>query len=111
VIKNTIPNVSAVVFKKRNITPVLDEMIKFKVAGDWFFYVWLLKQGRISYIAKPLNLHRRHNNSITKSLSQQKHFDEIVLMQEYITKKVAVADHIIKKRDKYRKNVKNYLGL
>ncbi len=111
VIKNIIPNVSAVVFKKTDITPVLDEMIKFKVAGDWFFYVWLLKQGRISFTAKPLNLHRRHNNSITKSLDQQKHFDEIVFMQEYITKKVEIADFIIKKRDKYRQNVKKYLGL
>lgn len=111
VVKNVIPNVSATVFKKIELDEILDKLVSFKVAGDWFFYVWLLQQGRVSYTAKSLSLHRRHNESVTKQLDQQKHFDEIVQMQEMIIREMPVGKDALKKTIAYRKNVKKYLNV
>ena len=111
VIKNTIPNVSAVVFKKEDISTILDELLRFKVAGDWFFYTWLLQKGRIAFISESLNLHRRHDESITKSLNQEEHFSEIVQMQEYIESIVDIDENVRKKILRYRQNVRKYLGI
>ena len=44
-IKNTIPNVSSLVFKNIDIKTIAKQLEKFKIAGDWFFYVSLLKEG------------------------------------------------------------------
>ncbi|HFU75975.1 MAG TPA: glycosyltransferase [Arcobacter sp.] len=112
VIKNTIPNVSGVVFKKFDISPILDKLLTFKVGGDWYFYYWLLQKGKISFIAKSLNMHRRHTNSVTVSQeNNHKHYQEIVDMQELIKKKMDVSDEMLDSTMNYRKVVKKYLGI
>lgn len=64
----TIPNVSAVVFKNKFVDASFFEH-KFKLCGDWYFYLRLLEYGRIAYISKPLNYHRFHPGTVrTKSL-------------------------------------------
>lgn len=108
-IKNTIPNVSAVIFKKYDISEILDELVKFKIAGDWFFYIWLLQKGNISFNPKSLNFHRRHDKSVTLSENAQKHFDEIVKMQEYIRGRFDITDDTFKKVLNYRNYVRDYL--
>lgn len=108
-IKNTIPNVSAVVFKKIDISTILDDLTKFKVAGDWFFYVWLLQKGKIAFNAQSLNLHRRHKKAVTISENAQRHFDEIVKMQEFICKNFPISEITKTKVMDYRKTVKKYL--
>lgn len=110
-IKNTIPNISAVVFKKVNISTILNEMIEFKIAGDWFFYVWLLQFGKIAYTSKSLNYHRIHTDSITKSENKVIHYNEIVKMQEYIINKYDLSKNVFEKIENYRREVKKYLGV
>ena len=109
VIKNTIPNVSAVVFKKVNIESILGKLTEFFVAGDWFFYVWLLQYGGISYTAKSLNIHRRHTKSVTTSLNAKKHFEEIVFMQDHITNSTKIEKQTFNKVIVYREKVKKHL--
>ncbi|MDI6896839.1 glycoside hydrolase family 99-like domain-containing protein [Methanocella conradii] len=109
VVKNTIPNVSGVIFKKYDISEILDELTEFKVAGDWFFYVWLLQKGKISYHAKSLNIHRRHTGGVTLSENSQKHFDEIARMQDYIMKHFKVDEITRKKVLEYREKVHEQL--
>ena len=109
VIKNSIPNVSGAIFKKYDISKILDELVNYKVAGDWYFYVWLLTKGSISYHSKSLNLHRRHNKSITISENAKQHFNEIVSVQDYIIKNFPIEENTLKKVFKYRENVKKYL--
>jgi glycosyltransferase involved in cell wall biosynthesis len=69
-IKNTIPNVSGVLFRKSILQNILDDLRnqieKFKFCGDWYLYLNLLKRGWISYIPKKLNYHRRHENSVVR---------------------------------------------
>ena len=111
-IKNTVPNVSAVIFKKTPIQNILDELTKFEIAGDWYFYVWILEKGKICYISESLNYHRRHSNSVTIGSKGQVHFKEIVKMQDFIINKYKIMDQ--KNLDKiysYRKKVKSFLGI
>lgn len=72
-VKNTVPNVSAVVFRKKYIT---EEMLQiastFKLSGDWYLYVNLLKGHKITYEPKKLNYHRKHQQTVTN----QAHGDE-----------------------------------
>jgi glycosyltransferase involved in cell wall biosynthesis len=110
VVKNTIPNVSATLFRKTDVSPIADKIINYKVAGDWFFYIWLLEQGKISYVSKSLNLHRRHNRSVVKSEDKELHFNEVVGMQEYIMGNFDVTEEAIGKVLSYREYLKNTLG-
>jgi arylsulfatase A-like enzyme/glycosyltransferase involved in cell wall biosynthesis len=108
-IKNTIPNVSAVVFKKVDISEIVENLVQYKVAGDWFFYIWLLKTGSISYHAQSLNLHRRHEKSVTTTENAQQHFNEIVAIQDYVKNNFALKPDIEEKVRLYREKVHRYL--
>jgi glycosyltransferase involved in cell wall biosynthesis len=85
-VKNTIPNVSAVVLKNSDRLPgLIADAKKYKVAGDLRFYIDILKDGgKLLYIAKSLNYHRRHTSSVTKELDAQRHYDEICECQQYV---------------------------
>ena len=109
VIKNSIPNVSGTIFKKYDISEILEKLIEYKVAGDWYFYIWLLTKGSISYHSKSLNLHRRHSKSITISENTRQHFNEIVSVQDYIIKNFPIEENTLNKVFKYREIVKKYL--
>ncbi len=76
--RNTIPNASAVIFKKENIEEVeIPNNMNF--CGDWYLWVELLKKGDVTYLAKPLNFFRRHKHStrVIKDIEKErKRFNE-----------------------------------
>jgi glycosyltransferase involved in cell wall biosynthesis len=111
VVKNTIPNVSAVVFRKIDILPIANEIINYRIAGDWFFYIWLLKQGRIAYISQSLNSHRRHDGGVTKTEDKELHFNEVVRMQEYVMNNFSVTADAKDKAFSYREYLIRYFVL
>lgn len=58
--RNTIPNASAVLFKKPSIA-IFNEVEKMRFIGDWLFYKELLDTpGKIAFSASPLNYFRLH---------------------------------------------------
>ncbi len=58
--RNCIPNVSAVLFH-RNAFDCLDQQITtFCFAGDWLFYIKILKNKNISFTPETLNYQRMH---------------------------------------------------
>lgn len=69
--KNIVPNASAAVFRK-DLVRCLDEIVKFRFAGDWLLWVEILKQSNLCYIPDRLNCFRYHEqvsrnmNSIEK---------------------------------------------
>jgi glycosyltransferase involved in cell wall biosynthesis len=70
-VKNTIPNVSAVVFRRDRVTPdLLSRIATMRFAGDWMFYVQLAKGGKIAFRRSPLNLHRRHATTVTRQFHE-----------------------------------------
>jgi glycosyltransferase involved in cell wall biosynthesis len=72
-IKNTIPNASAVIFRKDVANSIDWNLDEFRMAGDWMFWIKLLCHGDISYLAESLNSFRlspnntrTHNSKIKK---------------------------------------------
>ncbi len=64
--KNVVPNVSAVLFKKKalqKITPLVFEPF-MKYNADWFYYVQLLCNSKVAFVAETLNYFRYHENSV-----------------------------------------------
>ena len=59
---NTIPNASAVLFKRSLVKPSYFAP-HLKYCGDWIFWIHLLKCGNVKYISTPLNYFRFHPNS------------------------------------------------
>ncbi|WP_319402162.1 glycoside hydrolase family 99-like domain-containing protein [uncultured Anaeromusa sp.] len=109
VVKNTIPNVSAAVMRRQDMNAVVEELARYKVAGDWCYYVWLLQKGKIAYSPKALNLHRRHEQSVTQAEDKERHLQEIVSMQERILQQFPVSEDAKAISARYRQEVTQYL--
>lgn len=64
-IKNTIPNASGVLFKRPVDMPLLDDesWLSMAVAGDWVFYLHLIRGGKIAYTIETMNCFRRYEGS------------------------------------------------
>lgn len=88
-VKNTVPNVSAVVFRKKYLTEEMLQMAStFKLSGDWYIYVNLLKGHKITYEPEKLNYHRKHQQTVTSQThgDQQKQIilDEAAQIHEFV---------------------------
>lgn len=86
-INNSITNASGVVFKKIDSIDYLKYLKgaqKFKLSGDWYFYVNYLCNGKISYSSDSLNYHRVHENSVTNKTDSKLKIDEVVNIQKYV---------------------------
>ncbi|HVF80442.1 MAG TPA: glycosyltransferase family 2 protein [Flavisolibacter sp.] len=57
---NTIPNASAVIFKKDAYSSVDRKFETMKMCGDWLFYVEILRKGDLAFCAEPHNYFRIH---------------------------------------------------
>ncbi len=106
-VKNTIPNVSAVVFRKSALKLAFAncqrDLSRLNIAGDWLIYTELLQQGKIGYIAESLNAHRRHQKSVTMSSSTYaRHLAEIIFMQNRIA-------HLLTLHETIQHQAKNYI--
>lgn len=82
-LKNTIPNVSAVLFRRGPLLDVLrtelEEIASYRDAGDWVAYLRLLEKGGIAFDPRSLNSHRRHQSSVTRF--DIRHLQEISKVQ------------------------------
>ena len=87
-IRCSIPNVSAVVFRKDAIKlKDLEKAVKFKQVGDWYLYTKILEDGQISYNKRSLNKFRVHSGSKTaESKKNVEHYKEVLWMHEYFKK-------------------------
>jgi glycosyltransferase involved in cell wall biosynthesis len=84
-VKNTIPNASAVLFRRDVLAGVLadhvEEMTTYRNAADWLCYMHVLREGAVAFAAATLNNHRRHARSVTLAAVDRQHLDEIEAMQ------------------------------
>ncbi|MGH6845405.1 MAG: glycosyltransferase family 2 protein, partial [Methylocella sp.] len=65
-IKNTIPNVSAVLLRRAALNESLSAAENFRYCGDWAIYVACLRKGKIAFCPRALNKHRRPPGSLTQ---------------------------------------------
>jgi len=59
--KNTLPNASAILFKKSAYIQADKSFESMKLCGDWMLWVQLLKIGKIAYCSESLNYFRTHS--------------------------------------------------
>ena len=81
---NTIPNVSAVVFKNQNLVDTFELAKDFKISGDWYTYYKLLKNGKIAYCSDSLNYFRKHNKSTSTVATKELELKELLKIQKDI---------------------------
>lgn len=107
-VKNTLPNVSGVLFRRDALKQVLsshfEEIISYRVAGDWCVYAHLAGHGGFAFDPRPLNYHRRHGQSVTVSGFSQDDWNEIKRMQLRIAEMTSVPQT-------YKNKAKAYLAL
>ncbi|MCQ2241388.1 glycosyltransferase [Treponema sp.] len=84
-VTNTILNVSSVMWRKQDYSDIFEKASEFKVAGDWFIYYNILKDGKISWNSKPLNYYRKHGSSVCTDVKAEIEFKEICRIQNEIT--------------------------
>jgi lipopolysaccharide biosynthesis protein len=114
-VKNTIPNVSAVVFRRDVLAQALDEvadqLTKLRVTGDWLVYVAVLARGDIAFTPRSLNSHRRHQGSVTVSNFNLLQLREILQMQADIREKFEVPPEISDRAAAYAQSLFLQFGL
>jgi len=116
VVKNTIPNVSAVLFRSERLLKVLKEEMNFissfKIAGDWATYYKLLSfGGKISFIHYPLNNHRRHSCGVTFLSYGEGLVKEIIQMQKEISTNIKPTAAASATASQYISHLNNQFGL
>jgi glycosyltransferase involved in cell wall biosynthesis len=101
--RNLILNASAVLWKRAALLAALDrcgdELSRYRMAGDWRVYIELLaaSAGHVAYVASPLNVHRRHEASVTHRLKGRRHREEIARVHRAIRDRLG-ADEPLRKR-------------
>jgi glycosyltransferase involved in cell wall biosynthesis len=114
-IKNTIPNVSAVLFRRQALLEVmngqLDQILRYKVAGDWLVYLHILRSGRVFYDPQVSNRHRRHNNSVTLRMETAMHYQEVVELQECARSMFSMSARSMASAEAYRAELRDHLGV
>lgn len=63
---SSICNASSVVFRRDAAETVdMDQVAQFSASGDRLFWIQMALQGRVAYVAQPLNQFRQHTNKVS----------------------------------------------
>ena len=94
--RNTIPNASAVIFRRDIAQRVINYISDYKMIGDWKFYIHLLEKGTIIYDPNAINYFRytkqasRNHNTpgkIYNRYTEQLKLNKYLNRRSYISKK------------------------
>lgn len=88
--KNVIPNVSAVLFNKQNLQKIspLDFRPFMKYNADWYYYIQILCNTQVSFIAKSLNYFRYHKGSVIARAGGESGWIKIFKMELRVRKQM-----------------------
>ena len=80
---NSILNVSSLVWKnKKEYYDIFEQAKEYKVAGDWYIYLQVLKNGDIAYTHESLNYFRKHSKSVSTTVKRNIEYSEVLKIQE-----------------------------
>lgn len=65
---NTLPNASAILFRRSVFDAIGGVSGDLRIAGDWMTYARILARFDIAWVAEPLNLFRQHKDTVGNSL-------------------------------------------
>lgn len=63
-LKCTIPNASAAVFRKETYQKAGGAPLDFEMSGDWMTWIQMLAEADVAFVAEPLNYFRKHAGSV-----------------------------------------------
>ena len=113
-IKNTIPNVSAVLMRRKELLQVMTEQFdnirSYRVAGDWMTYLHLLNGRRLAYVPLALNMHRRHDQGVAIGSFHESHFSEIREIQEWVASRYDLEPKVRLKALQYLEALVEHFG-
>ena len=98
-VTNTILNVSSVMWKKQDYSKIFEEAGEYRVAGDWYIYYNILKNGKISWCSKPLNYYRKHGSSVSTDVKAEIEFNEICKIQDAISSEYELSKEVKEKQE------------
>ncbi|WP_133500602.1 glycoside hydrolase family 99-like domain-containing protein [Cognatilysobacter terrigena] len=114
-VKNTIPNVSAVVFRLSALRAVLQahiaDIAAFRIAGDWLLYLRMLERGSLAFTPSSLNRHRRHGGSVTLGGDNAPHLREVLQVQNWARETYPGAVAMGECSDTYAQKLYEHFGL
>lgn len=96
-VKNIIPNVSSVVFRRPNeIRNELSELWSdMKLCGDWAFYLDIIKGGCVYYSPAATNFYRVHKKSTSLKVQREpRYFIEHERIAEFVAKNYSVSAEV-----------------
>lgn len=92
-IKNIIPNVSGVLFRKQKTFPSL--CLDMKLCGDWAFYLDVIKGGCVYYSPAATNFYRVHKKSTSLKIQKEpRYFIEHERIAEFVAENYRVPAEI-----------------
>ena len=101
-VTNTILNVSSVMWRKKDYTDIFAKGGDFRVAGDWYIYYNILKEGKISWNTNAYNYYRKHGSSVCTDIKAEIEFNEICKIQDEISSKYELPAEIKRKQEMRR---------
>jgi glycosyltransferase involved in cell wall biosynthesis len=113
-VKNTIPNVSGVLFKRQAIAQIFEshlaEIKSLKRAGDWLAYIKVMKTGKIAFIPRPENFHRRHSNSVIGGSNAVQLLEEIEFVQAIVAREYTLSPTVQRQAETYIDELRRQLN-
>lgn len=97
VLKNTIPNASAVIFRRCFISKIDSDIINFKLCGDWLFWIKILLNSDVAFIAEPLNYFRVHQNTVRNKINLKIQIPERIKILSCLLKSIKISDKTLYK--------------
>ena len=88
ILKNTIPNASAVVFRREAFLRAGAAYEGLRLCGDWMTWSRLLLQGDVAFVAEHLNQFRRHTGSVRASTGLYQSLAESLKVSQFIMDEV-----------------------
>ena len=94
---NTIPNASAVLFRRKMYVQVGGADESLSLCGDWKLWAAMALTGKIAYSGEPLNYHRFHDTSVRKSKRGEIERVESLEVIHWILRRVTPSDAVRRK--------------
>lgn len=84
--KNTITNVSGVIFRREAYVNAGYAPENLRMCGDWLTYCRILRDWDVAFVSAPMNFHRQHPAKHTQnSVLDLTYFREFLQVQDYVT--------------------------
>jgi glycosyltransferase involved in cell wall biosynthesis len=97
VFKNTIPNASAVLFRRDLALQVGLADEDFKLVGDLMFWVKLLAVSDVAFVGEPLNYWRHHRHAVRYSTATSVALEEVHRVLRFVQDEIGIRNKALRK--------------